>query len=166
MVQAKWFSKKVVLLGPPAAGKTSLINRFVHHKFSEEYASTIGLNIVKKSMNIDGVILDLILWEVAGQEKMWQNYLKGSEGIIYVTDISDFQKNSGLANQIESIAQMAPDVGITIVGNKADLLSEQQLNTVKESLSLQPHFYTSAKTGENVDAFFLHVGKQLLAKHI
>lgn len=117
-------------------------------------------------MNIEGVILDLILWEVAGQEKMWQNYLKGSEGVIYVTDISDFQKNSGLEAQIEGVRRMVPDINLTIVANKADLLSEQQLLTVKESIKPQPDFYTSAKTGENVEEFFLHVGKQLLAKHI
>ena len=37
--------KKVVLLGDPGVGKTSLIRRFVKDYFSDDYLSTIGAKV-------------------------------------------------------------------------------------------------------------------------
>ena len=41
--------KKVVLLGDPAVGKTSIMRRFVENTFDEAYLSTIGSNVNKKT---------------------------------------------------------------------------------------------------------------------
>ena len=38
-------NKKVLLLGRLGVGKTSLVNRFVHNRFSDTYFSTIGVRI-------------------------------------------------------------------------------------------------------------------------
>ncbi len=43
-------SKKVCLLGDFSVGKTSLIRRFVERKFSENYLSTVGVTISKKTV--------------------------------------------------------------------------------------------------------------------
>ncbi|MBY9015125.1 MAG: hypothetical protein KGD68_05465 [Candidatus Lokiarchaeota archaeon] len=44
---------KLVLLGSPAVGKTSLINRYVQHSLDEDYHSTLGVNIVVKEMLLE-----------------------------------------------------------------------------------------------------------------
>ena len=45
-------SKKIVLTGHFNVGKTSLIKKFVHSIFSDEYLSTIGVIIEKKEVKI------------------------------------------------------------------------------------------------------------------
>ncbi|MCK4484923.1 MAG: hypothetical protein KAU89_08855, partial [Candidatus Thorarchaeota archaeon] len=36
------FMRKVVLIGAGGSGKTALVNRFLTHKFTEQYIVTIG----------------------------------------------------------------------------------------------------------------------------
>ena len=46
-------SKKVILVGRYGVGKTSLTNRFVYSRFSEDYLTTIGVNIEKKKVETE-----------------------------------------------------------------------------------------------------------------
>ena len=43
---------KVVVIGCNAVGKTSLIRRYVTHKFSEAYNATIGMDITVKEIDV------------------------------------------------------------------------------------------------------------------
>ncbi len=52
MMAAKKVSKKIVVLGDPAVGKTSLIRRFVINAFDDKYLTTIGAKIVKKEVQL------------------------------------------------------------------------------------------------------------------
>ena len=74
-------SKKIILIGNIGVGKTSLIQRFVHQKFSEEYLSTIGVKVDKKMVQINNRLLSMLIWDVAGdasQKNLNPNYLLGS----------------------------------------------------------------------------------------
>ena len=45
---------KICLLGDKGVGKTSVIKRFVHNEFDEDYISSIGTNVEKKEVEVDG----------------------------------------------------------------------------------------------------------------
>ena len=159
----KWLSKKVVIMGPPAAGKSSLIGQFVYQKFSEVYLTTIGLKIDKKSIEVGDISLDMVLWEVAGQEKMIENYLRGCEGVIVVMDIS----RPELFDEIERIWTrldvLVPNAKKCLVANKTDLLHPEVLDSHLQQLSTQPHYLSCAKNGENVETCFLDLAKLMLS---
>jgi len=60
---------KICLLGEANVGKTSLVYRFIENKFRENYKSTLGVNLLKKDMEISeygGVSAQI--WDLGGQE--------------------------------------------------------------------------------------------------
>ncbi|MFX1600665.1 MAG: GTP-binding protein, partial [Promethearchaeota archaeon] len=44
---------KVIIIGPGAVGKTSLLHRFVENKFSFRYKLTIGADFLSKIINFN-----------------------------------------------------------------------------------------------------------------
>lgn len=158
-------SKKVVLLGKFGVGKTSLIKRWVHQKFSEEYLTTIGVKVDKKQINIHGLTLTMLIWDIAGptpHQKIPQSYMLGSHGVLFVFDLSRPSSYEDLLHEMAAIQEFLPDVPIQPVGNKIDLLAESSIQEVAENLPLENVIYTSAKTGENVDLAFESLGESIL----
>lgn len=50
---------KVIVLGDSGVGKTSLMNQYVHNKFSQQYKATIGADFVTKELQIDDRLVTL-----------------------------------------------------------------------------------------------------------
>lgn len=156
---------KLVLLGSPAVGKTSLINRFVHHSFEEDYHSTLGVNIVVKEINLDSdTLVKLIFWDIAGQEKYdlsRQMFFQGCVGGLFVYDIT----RPSTLHDIE--AKWLPDLKkygnekapYLLIGNKSDLeetraISIEEGKDFSDKLGALEFMETSAKSGENVEKAF------------
>jgi len=161
-------SKKIALLGDFGVGKTSLISRFVEGKFSESYVTTIGLKVDKKMVDIGDKRLDLLVWDIAGNEnphKMPQYYLTGCKGIIYVTDLSRPATYLSLRSQVEMVRGMMPDADFLVVGNKKDLYEVSTLKTILDEYPVKPDLLVSALSGENVEEMFLLLARNMLQSH-
>ena len=161
-------SKKVILTGSFGVGKTSLFNQFIYQQFSDKYLTTIGVKVNKKELSIDGEDLSVLLWDIAGevaQDKVPNSYFLGASGIIYVVDLSRPITFNNMNTDIALLKKLLNDATIMIVGNKKDLLSAEELAEVAQNLEVKLDFTTSAKTGENIDALFLELGKKLIANH-
>ena len=99
MMAAKKVSKKIVVLGDPAVGKTSLIRRFVINAFDDKYLTTIGAKIVKKEVQLRSggakpdIDVTLMIWDVAGQKTLGNvKHITGG-GLCYI-DVCMLLKNS------------------------------------------------------------------------
>ena len=96
---------------------------------------------------------------------MVEEYFVGSIGAIAVADVTRQETINQLDEIIKGYLHVAPDSNIVIVGNKIDLnknksdLHEKLLKYAKHK-NLKP-FFTSAKSGENVEAVFTYLGEKM-----
>ena len=158
-------SRKVILAGSFGVGKTSLFTQFIYNKFDDKYLTTIGVKVNKKSLEIDGKELSILLWDIAGeisQDKVPVSYFLGASGIIYVFDLSRPSTHLNIALDIEYLKKMIPDGIIKLVANKRDLVTAEQIEQIIKKINLPIDAVTSAKTGENVEELFLTLGKDLI----
>ena len=61
-------SKKIVIVGSFGVGKTSLIRRFVDDTFADDYKVTIGVHILKKTVEVQDQQVNLIIWDTEGTD--------------------------------------------------------------------------------------------------
>ena len=158
-------SKKVILVGHFGVGKTSLIRRFVHQKFSDDYLTTIGVKIDKKVVKAGSTEVNLIIWDIAGetsQQKIPKSYHLGAHGIFYVFDITRPSTYQNLAEQMDYFRELLPDANLEIVANKGDLLTVEEQKEILETIDFQEVSVTSAKTGENVESLFSRLARAML----
>lgn len=167
------YTFKLIVIGPAAVGKTSLIRRYVENKFSFNYKSTIGVDFLAKTVRLkEDKIVKLAIWDVGGQEKfrfLRRNFYEGTHGAILVFDLSranTFPKMKDWLIDMRSIIENK--IPLIILGNKSDLLSEVgeviDREEPKRFAEKEESFYleTSAKTGNNVEQTFKELTKQML----
>ncbi len=158
-------SKKIILSGSFGVGKTSLFNQFIYNRFSDKYLTTIGVKVNKKNILVDDTEIPLLLWDIAGevaQDKVPTSYFLGASGVIYVFDLTRPMTYQNIQTDINYLKDLLPGGIIKIVGNKVDLVSDEQLENIRTSLPITIDIVTSAKTGQNVEELFLDLGKELI----
>ena len=166
-------SKKVCLLGDFAVGKTSLVRRFVYDLFSDKYVSTIGVKVSRKTVAVpspDEVVeLTMMLWDLAGSEEfdsVRASYLRGASGAVLVCDLTRPETLDDLRTCAADLHRVSPGARRIVAANKRDLSEQQRLTLAEvEELGAEldaPHYLTSARTGEDVEALFRHLGRMLV----
>ena len=161
--------KKVILTGSFGVGKTSIFNKFVYSKFDERYLTTIGVKVDKKTLKIEGEDVTLLVWDIAGeisQDKVPNSYFLQSSAVVYVFDLTRPSTYANMEFDLEYLRNKVPGAIVKIVGNKSDLVSDEELQNVMKSVSRMPDVITSAKTGENVEELFIDIAKSLIANAI
>ncbi len=162
---------KICLIGEAAVGKTSLVRRYVEDSFDDRYVSTLGskvslkrLWLTSKSDPSKTVEVQLSIWDLIGErsylDTLHQDYLKGSQGIIAVCDVTRYSTFEALDEWISAAFKIAGQVPLAIVVNKTDLkdqimcLYDEQEPRDKAERNGGFALWTSAKTGENVNPIF------------
>ncbi|MCS6821856.1 MAG: GTP-binding protein [Microscillaceae bacterium] len=161
----KKISKKVVLAGNFGVGKTSLVRKFVYQKFSDEYLSTLGVKIDRKVLHIGDTELTLVIWDIAGEvngSKIPTSYFLGASGLIYVIDLSRPSTYANVQEEITYLEGLMEDVSICLIANKLDLVEAKDLTHTQQVVKRTIDFFTSAKTGENVNEMFYFLARKLL----
>ncbi|RAV28010.1 Rab family GTPase [Sinomicrobium soli] len=158
-------SKKIVLLGHFGVGKTSLVRRFVENTFSDNYKVTIGVHILKKEVILPENQVNLIIWDIEGNEDISatrSSYLMGSHGFIYVFDTTRRSTFEHLEHDLDHLRNHYNNVPVTVVGNKNDLITPAHLRE-NRPLFKRADFFTSARTGKNVELIFEDVTKKMMS---
>ena len=168
------FVFKIILIGPGAVGKTSLLQRFVHNKFSEGYSLTIGVDFLSKEVETSpGEKSRLTIWDVGGQDRfkfMRSRFYDGSSGALLVFDLSRAQTYKEVRKWLKEFRQFAGSkVPFLLIGNKSDLIADigevVDRDEARKFAENENSIYieTSAKTGDNVEKSFIELVKIILS---
>lgn len=167
---------KVCLVGDAGVGKTSLIRRFVLDQFDSRYIKTIGTKVSKKSVFVydslrnKPVEVIMTIWDIMGQEGfrelLKEAYFSGANGILAVCDVTDKNSMNGLDGWLDRTYKVAGEVPVSIIANKIDLKQKWEVEGgCAEQFTKAyacPCYYTSAKTGENVQNAFYDLASRIV----
>ncbi|MFX1366827.1 MAG: Rab family GTPase [Promethearchaeota archaeon] len=168
----KAFSFKITVVGDAAVGKTSLIKRYTTNTFEKDYISTLGMQFSKFETDVDGEMVELLLWDLAGQESfgiLRDRFYKGSSGAIIVFSLApeEIETYNHITKWRSDLREACGNIPVILFGNKADLVDQNALATSSNYATSDVHvmkfvkdynigkyFKTSALTGQGVEEGF------------
>jgi len=159
---------KICMLGAYAVGKTSLVSRYVHSLYSEQYVTTVGVKVDKKQLDVDGQDVTLMLWDIYGQDdyqKVTPAQLSGMSGYLLVVDGTRLATLATARQLQDSITTSMGPLPFVLLLNKHDLAPQWEMDE-NALWKLAEHGWrivrTSAKTGEGVEHAFESLSRAML----
>ena len=158
---------KIIILGSSTVGKSSIYLRYFNNKFNVNTMVTVGVDFKTKFFKFDEKEIKINFVDTAGQEKyraISQNYLKGTDGVIFVFDLTKKETFQLIADWMQFMKEHnKKNIGKILFGNKNDLISEREIsydegkNLANE---LKCNYYEgSAKTGENIEILMQEIAR-------
>ncbi|UCE12600.1 MAG: GTP-binding protein [Candidatus Heimdallarchaeota archaeon] len=162
---------KLVLLGDPGVGKTSLISQFVHARFRHSYQLTVGLDISSKQVKLnDGRTVTLSINDIGGQARfaaIRHMFFKGAHLAMFVYDVTRTETLTNILDPwYKELMEFCSQPGkarsaiqTILVGNKSDLedyimVDEEEGLQLAEKINANEHILASAKENIKVDDAF------------
>ncbi|XP_034032813.1 ras-related protein Rab-19 [Thalassophryne amazonica] len=114
------------------------------------------------------------VWDTAGQERfrtITQSYYRSAHGAMVAYDITRRNTFESVPHWIREVEQYgAASVLLILIGNKSDLHTQRQVLfedacTLAENRGVLAALETSAKEAQNVEAAFVLMARELLARN-
>lgn len=153
----------MVVIGDTGVGKSCLLLQFVDRRFSSVHDLTIGVDFGSRIVDLNGEKLKLQIWDTAGQESfrsIARSYYRDAAGALLVFDVTRRETFGHLSRWLEEARQFAsPDLCITLVGNKADVVNKRVIDRAEGQAFADEngldYVEASAKSAEGVDEAFM-----------
>ena len=151
---------RIVLVGPPNAGKSSLLNQLIGEERAivTPLAGTTRDRIIE-NITIDGVPIHLVdtaglrssddVVEKIGISQTWDEIIK-ADVILFMHDVTQIKTEAFNNLEKEILGRSRKDAQLLVVMNKVDLLGREQKEDL-EKISESNAIFISAKTGEGIN---------------
>ncbi|CAA0823331.1 Rac-like GTP-binding protein ARAC7 [Striga hermonthica] len=151
-----------------AVGKTCLLICYTSNKFPTDYIPTVFDNF-SANVAVDGNIVNLGLWDTAGQEDYSRlrplSYRGADIFVLAFSLISRASYENVLKKWMPELRRFAPNVPIVLVGTKLDLrddrgyladhvITTSQGEELRKQIGAAAYIECSSKTQQNVKAVF------------
>ncbi|MHA2387849.1 MAG: ADP-ribosylation factor family protein, partial [Candidatus Hodarchaeales archaeon] len=130
---------KIAWLGLDHAGKTTIVKRITSGEFDDSTFRTLGMNVDEFSSGN----VRFISWDIGGQEafreSLWESYMAGSMGIVYVIDSNDRTRFDEAQAELWKYVlnnDKVENIPILVLANKQDLENAASAGEVARSLNL------------------------------
>lgn len=148
---------KIILVGEPSVGKTSIVNRLIYDTFSDERKTTSGYDV--------GILKHngrkYMIWDTAGQSNystITSTHYRDADLILLVYDLNDTDSMKKMEPWIRRIYELCDlDTSIVIIGNKNDLGHKGTI--VKINNNILDVIYVSAKENIGFDSLKSYIEK-------
>lgn len=164
---------KVLLIGNSGVGKSSLLLRFADDVFHDSFMPTIGVDFKIRTIEVDGKVIKLQIWDTAGQDRfktITSSYYRGAHGIIVTYDLTDRDSFAKVSEWMQEVDKHSDkNVSKILVGNKKDLEENHRAVAYNEGKDLADIFNirfleTSAKNSNNVEEAFTLMTREIKSK--
>jgi Ras-related protein Rab-21 len=165
---------KFVILGEGRVGKTSILSKYFKNKFNQGEKSTVNPAFYETNVNHKGKKVHLKFWDTAGQEQfnaISTLYYQNAVGALLVYDAAIFETFEKVKSWVTTLQEaVGKDITFVIAGNKVDLIDRNSMDTQKSTIDAYcqkekcKHFYTSAKTGYQLEEAFTSLIETVLNK--
>jgi len=160
---------KIVTLGDPGVGKTSIFRRFVEDNFDPNQLSTLGINLSTKILKIKNKELVLKLIDTGGQEKyraIAASYFRRADVILFVFDLNNSGSFDSIQYWLDFFEENNTGTNIKnkfLIGNKNDLEQKVDQDLIDKLTEKNNILYmsTSAKTKHQIEQLFEYIGGEL-----
>ena len=170
---------KIMIIGSSGAGKTSFVQRWTKGTFSIDYKATIISDLGIKLINYKENLYRIQLWDIGGQDKsasMAKIFARDSHGCVVVTDLNINETPNEIFKWKEIISDESSfldneKIPFILIGNKIDLIKEEQKNNIdkrtkeiSENYGFLNYFLTSAKEDINIDKSMKYIVEYIIER--
>lgn len=170
---------KVLVIGEPTVGKTSMVSRYCCEKWLPNYKATVGADYAVKTLKWSSTeTVKLHIWDIAGQDHfraMTRTYYKGASGCIVMFDLTErksFEEAKAWKKDLDEKVFLPnlESIPCVLMANKDDLpdkaVSSEEIAAVAKDSGFFHWELTSVKENRNiVEPFNQLVQKMLEQEH-
>lgn len=161
---------KILLVGDTCVGKTSILSKYIDDIFEENHISTIGVEYKVKSIIINGIKINLRIWDSSGQDRfrsITQSFFRNADGILFIFDLTEKKTFEGVKQWLIDSEYYDLNIKKILVGNKVDLVEKRKVDKViidnfVKKIQLK-YYEMSAKDGTNIDNTFRELAEMILS---
>ncbi|MBY9013250.1 MAG: GTP-binding protein [Candidatus Lokiarchaeota archaeon] len=167
------FVFKILVGGNGAAGKTTLLRKYVDGTFDESSIATVGVDFFIKQVIYENVgSCTLQIWDLGGQERfrhLLESFIMGAKGALLLFDLTKMPKIDSILNWVNIVRMHEFDLPIILVGTKLDLedfiaVDDESAKNIKNTFNMIEYVKTSSKNGTNIELVFDLIVKVLMKK--
>jgi len=159
---------KVLLVGEPSVGKTSLIKRLIDQRFNPNEPQTDGVNVRTWNLPVNNTDIRLNVWDFGGQEiyhATHQFFLTKRSLYLLVCDCRNSEEQNRLEYWLKLIESFGDQAPVIIIGNKND---EQPLDINRKALrdkypNIKAILETSCLTNHGIDTLRQTITQEIAA---
>ena len=160
---------RIIIVGDENVGKSSLIHLYTKGYYTNDYKSTIGVDLSFKDLCFERKNMRLFIWDITGQERfrfLTRIYYNNVSGAILVFDVNNEASFYNCEIWLHNIYNNGEHLrnNIVLVGNKSDKekkVKQEEIDYLCSEYNLE---YREISVQENINVYetFQYILKKLV----